>query len=985
MDVPYALRRGFFAALLWALPGACDGPSPATDAPAGDSLDGAPTDVPEDAPEVDGGGMDAPEVPSDAPAPSLLLCEARCARQERAACAGFTPDGCPARCVEAFAGVPARCVTERDALQRCEGSFAEYRCDPSGRPVTADCDAEEGALRRCAGAPDAGADAAGDALEDVATKDLPAEPAPDGGAPDGPEDVPGDVPGDLPGDLTEDAPMDAPTDAPVDAPMDASGPDGALDTALVEPAPDAPEDVAPEVEDRPRADRPPSDAPPTLVCPAPTAAFSLPGAAVLRDDETAGANDIPSTRCQPDAEGPEDAYALTVTVRTGLLIDTEGARTDFDTVLSLRALCDDPRAELACDDDGGRDRTSSLRTILDPGRYALLVDGFGGGSGRYALRVSSFTPAPNSGCAGALALAPGARLAAQDARNGGFRGAACRASGGGPLFYTVAVPAGSRVRVTATPLGPFAPVLAAADNCTRACTTESVGEREGAPSSLVLTNTGGSARTFVVSVASAGNAAGLLDLEATPAAPLARGSTCEGALALTAGAALGGQDVTLGLRSGEALCAREARGGQAFYALRIPPRQRAAVRVTPSAGLVVTARLLRSCAATACAAEATALPGSPVTLVYDNADTFALDVLVTVAAASATDRGTFEVLATLSAIPPGALCEAPIALTPTAPVRGNTTAGFRSGERACAPSSTGPQLFHAVRIPAGQRATVRATALAPPAWRPTLRAFTSCTATTCLQNATADGVGAPVSLALDNRGAAPQDVLVSLAGALVPSGGPYELTVAFGPSEPPPYVVTTIPMACDTLPASAAVAPVDGWDDDDATDTAALPFPFRLAGTVMSHYAVVSNGYLQLFPDGSPEADVRSGNLPIPNASPPNGFVAPFWDDLLAVDEETTFVYAALVGAAPSRRFVVEWRDWAVLGDLSIRLHFQAKLFEGGAVEFHYCSMTPTRDVVLGGSATVGLEDLAGGRGVELGYNRMGVVDPAMAFRLVPR
>jgi hypothetical protein len=360
-------------------------------------------------------------------------------------------------------------------------------------------------------------------------------------------------------------------------------------------------------------------------------------------------------------------------------------------------------------------------------------------------------------------------------------------------------------------------------------------------------------------------------------------------------------------------------------------------------------------------------------------------VVLSVAGVDPSDRGTFEVLATLVPIPPGALCEAPVALTTAAPVRGNTLSGFRGGEGLCVPSAPGPQLFHALRVPAGQRATVRAVPLGPPAWRPTLRALASCTATSCLQNATADGVGAPAALTLDNRTAAPQDVLVSLAGALVPAGGAYELTLTLGPSDPPPYSVTTLPAACDPLPAGATIAPVDGWDDDDATDTAALPFPFRLAGAVTTHYAVVSNGYLQLFPDASPEADVRSANLPIPNGSPPNGFLAPFWDDLLAVDEETTLVSAALVGASPSRRFVVEWRDWAILGDLSTRLWFQAKLFEDGAVEFHYCSMTPARAVVLGGSATLGLEDLTGARGVELGYNRMGAVDPALAFRLVPR
>ena len=66
---------------------------------------------------------------------------------------------------------------------------------------------------------------------------------------------------------------------------------------------------------------------------------------------------------------------------------------DFDTVLSLRAVCEEVEAELAC-----YDNTTLLRSGLDVdleiGEYALLVDGVRGAVGTATVRIERAPPVP---------------------------------------------------------------------------------------------------------------------------------------------------------------------------------------------------------------------------------------------------------------------------------------------------------------------------------------------------------------------------------------------------------------------------------------------------------------------------------------------------------------------------------------------------------------------------------------------------------------
>ncbi|MFO0603904.1 MAG: hypothetical protein U0324_12060 [Polyangiales bacterium] len=971
---PWTRRAGLrVLAACIALAAACSETPAAPDgAPAPDAADGAAPDAPDAA--------DAPAMQDGDDLGDRLLCEATCARQDRPLCALFDRDRCVRDCVAQVMALSARCRPQVELWLRCRASGASFVCDDRGEPATADCAEPTADLAACVRSdPDAG-DAAADAVE---AGDVAPDLAPDV-APDATDDVAPDLAPDAAPDAT-----DAADDATDAAPDDATAAMDADDATAPMDAPDVAPTDAPDVAPADAPDASPPDGP-TSPCAAPVGTITMPGAEVAREATTSGASALNGSMCRPDTDGPEHVYRLDVTARTGLVIDTEGARTAFDTVLSVRRTCDDVRTEVTCDDDSGRDNTALVRAIVDPGTYHLVVDGAARSAGAYALRVRSFTPAANALCAGALALAPGATLTNQGAAAGGLRADHCRPSAtGGPLFYAVAVPAMSRVTVRATPTGPaWTPLLGATTSCaSRACVAQSAGEAAGTPSALTLVNSGTAAATYYVSVANAAASDGAFDLSASAATSFAAGATCTTALLLTPGTPRTAQDLAPAFQPGAALCLSGFTQGQLYYILRVPSRQRGTVTVTPRASpaMAPVVRVLRgACASTSCESNAQAPAGAPTSVSYDNPDASSIDVIVTVTNALG-PGGLFDIASTTAAIPAGSTCPTPAVLSTAATATGNTLTGTRAGAELCEPTATGPQLYYQLSIPAGQRGTVTVTPTGTPLWRPLLRVLDNCLAATCRLAVTAPSVGEVARASVDNNGAAAVTVTFAVTGSGSPMGGAAVVSAALSPATPAPYAQTTIPVACDAVGTATLVAPADGWDDDTATDVMPLPFNVAYFGAAATHYSVSSNGYLQLWPSAAGEAAITERNVAFPTVGEPDGTVAPFWDDLIPFDE-TTDVRVATLGTSPRRRFVVQWTRWQVVGDTASDLTFQAKLFEGtNAVEFHYCTITPARTLPLGAAASIGLESLDGRDGVTTALNRLNAVDPTNAFRYTPR
>lgn len=227
------------------------------------------------------------------------------------------------------------------------------------------------------------------------------------------------------------------------------------------------------------------------------------------------------------------------------------------------------------------------------------------------------------------------------------------------------------------------------------------------------------------------------------------------------------------------------------------------------------------------------------------------------------------------------------------------------------------------------------------------------------------------------------DTAATQTVAVRPDSDFHDFAVSIGE---PSYVRAEIPTACDVLsPADAIPYETPGMY---AGADRSLPFVFPSFQQPQTGYRVLLDGYLVFTPAPYNRSGQRNLRIrpyrPGPTTPPPA--IAPYWDEQLLPTDPASAVRAATFGSAPNRRQVIEWNNLTFANDPAARLRFQAKLFENGVLEFHYCELTAGIDADLstGGSASVGLlspdAELAWG----LGHNRAGLVSTQTAFRFVP-
>jgi len=120
--------------------------------------------------------------------------------------------------------------------------------------------------------------------------------------------------------------------------------------------------------------------------------------------------------------------------------------------------------------------------------------------------TASLAPSPsNLTCATAISVTSGTPVTAQDlalaAHQSDLR---CLATATGPeLFYSIGVPAGQRLTVTATPTGTWNPVVRVFSSCTdTVCQASSNAAPAGASEMLVYPNSGTAAVTAIVAIGS---------------------------------------------------------------------------------------------------------------------------------------------------------------------------------------------------------------------------------------------------------------------------------------------------------------------------------------------------------------------------------------------------------------------------------------------------------------------------------------------------
>ncbi|HYO73379.1 MAG TPA: S8 family serine peptidase, partial [Archangium sp.] len=150
---------------------------------------------------------------------------------------------------------------------------------------------------------------------------------------------------------------------------------------------------------------------------------------------------------------------------------------------------------------------------------------------------------------------------------------------------------------------------------------------------------------------------------------------------------------------------------------------------------------------------------------------------------------------------------------------------------------------------------------------------------------------------------------------------------------------------------------VDGASDE-TTSVISAPFPIRFAD-VSSGFTTLyvnSNGYIAFAPVPS-----ASANTALPSTFFQTA-ILPLWQNMEVPGVEPSGLYHEMLGTAPNRKFVIEWRDVAISPIFPVQpLKFQVVFFENSSdIAFNYAQVfygdADYPELDNGGSATVGIQ-----------------------------
>ncbi|MBL8941330.1 MAG: hypothetical protein JNM69_42685, partial [Archangium sp.] len=612
-----------------------------------------------------------------------------------------------------------------------------------------------------------------------------------------------------------------------------------------------------------------------------------------------------------------------------------------------------------------------------------------------SVATTPITLSANAQCSAATALVvDAAATAGETIQTGGTALTNCVTAQAGPVrYYTVDVPAGGAVSVTATSSA-FNVGLRQLSNCgATTCDAFSNNTSSGAEA-LRLTNSGATTRTFTIAVsASTLTSTGTYSIQAVTAAPVPpTNAFCAGPTVLTAGTPVTGERIDIG---GQPLsqCLPSQTGYVRYYSVAVPANNTLQAVVTPN-GADYGVRLLDSCSATSCAASAdvttTTTSSGLENVIFTNSTSASTTALIAVSSANtgATSTQTFGINAIVAPTPSNAFCASATALVANTPLTAQSLAGGAAAPTGCLATANGPVRYYSVTLAAGAATNVVAT---PTGLNVNLRLLPSCGATTCTSSVDASSsttsAGAE-TLFIRNSALTSQTFTIAVGSPSGTTTGTFDIAAIPYFS----YVRSVItPTACDDMTTATALASAVG--DDVSSPLVALPsgFAFSFFGTPVTNFSVSSNGFVQLWPTSTGSTSTTAANSAIPTTGTPNNFVAPFWDDLVNASGTGAVSYLTS-GSAPNRRFTVEWANFypyngGVAGPE--RLRFQVQLNEtSNLIEFHYCALDVNGGDdprTSGNSATVGVENFPGNEGVQSSYNTAGSVSTSNAFRFTPQ
>ncbi len=138
-------------------------------------------------------------------------------------------------------------------------------------------------------------------------------------------------------------------------------------------------------------------------------------------------------------------------------------------------------------------------------------------------------------------------------------------------------------------------------------------------------------------------------------------------------------------------------------------------------------------------------------------------------------------------------------------------------------------------------------------------------------------------------------------------------------------------------------------------ESVTLPFPFKFYGQSYPSVTVSLYGYLTF--DGIGTQSLNQG-IPHNSSAYPAKLIAPWWDASFRASG-LTLIKTQTLGVEPNRRFVIEWKDLALVSAAGPRVTFQVALFEGThQMRFSYAPFVAPASPA--GSASVGIMEKLG-------------------------
>jgi hypothetical protein len=215
------------------------------------------------------------------------------------------------------------------------------------------------------------------------------------------------------------------------------------------------------------------------------------------------------------------------------------------------------------------------------------------------------------------------------------------------------------------------------------------------------------------------------------------------------------------------------------------------------------------------------------------------------------------------------------------------------------------------------------------------------------------------------------------------AGGVFDLSVAA--IAPVTYTAaagtTTFSDAC-IGGGGAPLLVVQGDGDEGRSGNVNTPAGFAFFGFAAPQIRVFTNGFASVDTTLQCSGLCFFQNFNIPNVSNPNGFMAPFWDDLDLIPTGPTDLTSGMCQKVDGTKLIIQWRG-QVFSSSGPGEPIAFQLILDGAddsIEFVYDST----HVPTGGAATIGLENQVGSAGNLIGFNTANSITPGTSIRFTP-